>query len=47
MVQSEGIAEGAPSEWRAHVVARFMEEIGSERLMFEAEDPEVFAWCAR
>lgn len=48
LVQSEGIiTDGGPGQWRADVVARFVEEVGSEKLMFEAASPEVFAWCVR
>lgn len=46
MVESEGITENMPSQahWRTDVIARFASEIGLEHLMFEAADPEVFAW---
>ncbi len=30
--------------WRTDVPARFIDEIGMEELMFEATDPDVFAW---
>jgi len=43
MVESEGITENVQS-WRTDVVARFINALGLERLMFEAADPEVFAW---
>ena len=45
LVESKGITEGAPSEWRADLVARFQEEIGSQKLMFRATDPAIFTWC--
>jgi phosphosulfolactate synthase (CoM biosynthesis protein A) len=43
MIESEGITENA-DPWRTEVPARFINEIGLEKLMFEAADPEVFAW---
>src|SRR5438309_5899315 len=43
MVESEGITENVKS-WRTGVVAKFVAAIGVESLMFEAADPEVFAW---
>jgi phosphosulfolactate synthase (CoM biosynthesis protein A) len=43
MVESEGITENVKS-WRTDVPARFISELGLERLMFEAADPDVFAW---
>src|SRR5262249_49327254 len=43
MVESEGITENVKA-WRSDVVAKFVDAIGIERLMFEAADPEVFTW---
>jgi phosphosulfolactate synthase (CoM biosynthesis protein A) len=43
MIESEGITENVRS-WRTDVPARFINELGLDRLMFEAADPEVFAW---
>ena len=43
MIESEGITENV-DPWRTEVPARFIDEIGMEKLMFEAADPEVFAW---
>jgi phosphosulfolactate synthase (CoM biosynthesis protein A) len=43
MIESEGITENVDS-WRIDVPAKFVEEIGMENLMFEAADPDVFAW---
>jgi phosphosulfolactate synthase (CoM biosynthesis protein A) len=43
MVESEGITENVKS-WRSDVAAKFVTAIGLDRLMFEAADPEVFAW---
>jgi phosphosulfolactate synthase (CoM biosynthesis protein A) len=46
MIESEGITENVES-WRTDVPARFIDEIGTEQLMFEAADPEVFAWYVK
>lgn len=43
MIESEGITENI-EPWRTEIPARFINELGMERLMFEASDPEVFAW---
>ncbi|HET6528424.1 MAG TPA: phosphosulfolactate synthase [Balneolaceae bacterium] len=43
MIESEGITENA-NPWRTDVPATFINEVGLEKLMFEAADPEVFAW---
>lgn len=43
MVESEGITESV-REWRTDVSARFVDALGLEKAMFEAADPEVFAW---
>jgi phosphosulfolactate synthase (CoM biosynthesis protein A) len=43
MIESEGITENV-DPWRTEVPARFINEIGMDRLMFEAADPDVFAW---
>jgi len=43
MIESEGITENV-DPWRTDVPARFIDEIGLEELMFEAADPDVFAW---
>lgn len=46
MIESEGITENA-DPWRTEVPAAFINEIGLEKLMFEAADPEVFAWYVK
>jgi len=46
MVEWEGITENV-KRWRSDVTARFVEAIGLEHLMFEAADPEVFAWYVK
>ncbi len=43
MIESEGITENV-DPWRTDVPAKFIHEIGMEKLMFEAADPDVFAW---
>jgi len=46
MVESEGITENVPA-WRTDAVARIAGELGTDRLMFEAADPAVFAWYVK
>jgi 2-methylcitrate dehydratase len=43
MIESEGITENV-TKWRTDVVAKFIDGLGLERVMFEAADPAVFAW---
>lgn len=43
MIESEGITENA-DPWRTDVPAAFINELGLDKLMFEAADPQVFAW---
>jgi phosphosulfolactate synthase (CoM biosynthesis protein A) len=43
MIESEGITENVKS-WRTGVAAKFIGALGLEKVMFEAADPEVFAW---
>jgi len=43
MIESEGITENVKPR-RTEVPARFINEFGMEKLMFEAADPDVFAW---
>lgn len=43
MIESEGITENVPT-WRTDVVAKIVRALGLEKPMFEAADPEVFAW---
>lgn len=43
MIESEGITENVRT-WRTEVVARIISELGTEKVMFEAADPAVFAW---
>src|SRR5205823_3160708 len=43
MIESEGITESVTT-WRTDVPARIVDELGLDKLMFEAADPEVFGW---
>ena len=43
MIESEGITESV-KVWRTDVVAKIINSLGLEKPMFEAADPEVFAW---
>jgi len=43
MIESEGITESV-REWRTGIASRFATELGTEKVMFEASDPDVFAW---
>jgi phosphosulfolactate synthase (CoM biosynthesis protein A) len=43
MIESEGITEEVKT-WRTDVVAQISRELGLEKVMFEAADPEVFGW---
>ncbi|MDX1622961.1 MAG: phosphosulfolactate synthase [Gemmatimonadota bacterium] len=46
MIESEGITENVPS-MRTGIPARFIDELGLEKLMFEASDPKVFTWYVK
>lgn len=43
MIESEGITENVKT-WRTDVVARIINALGLEKVMFEASDPDVFSW---
>lgn len=43
MIESEGITENV-KVWRTDVVAKIINALGLDKPMFEAADPEVFAW---
>jgi phosphosulfolactate synthase (CoM biosynthesis protein A) len=43
MIESEGITESV-TNWRTDVVAKMIDALGLENLMFEAADPAVFTW---
>src|SRR5262245_24176092 len=46
MVESEGITEKVRA-WRTDAVARLVDGVGLERLMFEAAEPAVFSWYVK
>ena len=46
MIESEGITENVTA-WRTDVVARFVAELGTEKVVFEAADPAVFTWYVK
>lgn len=46
MLESEGVTESV-TEWRTDVPARMASELGLERVMFEAADPEVYSWYVK
>ena len=43
MIESEGITENVKA-WRTDVVSQITDALGTERVMFEAADPQVFTW---
>jgi phosphosulfolactate synthase (CoM biosynthesis protein A) len=43
MIESEGITEDVKT-WRTDVAAEIINELGLEKIMFEAADPKVFEW---
>jgi phosphosulfolactate synthase (CoM biosynthesis protein A) len=46
MIESEGITEQVRT-WRTDVPARFINELGLDKVMFEAADPAVFSWYVK
>ena len=46
MIESEGITECVKT-WRSDVPAQFAQELGLEKIMFEAADPPVFEWYVK
>lgn len=46
MIESEGITENVKT-WRTDVPPKFIDALGLEKIMFEAADPEVFAWYVK
>jgi phosphosulfolactate synthase (CoM biosynthesis protein A) len=46
MIESEGITESVTS-WRTDAVARIINAVGLENIMFEAADPPVFEWYVK
>lgn len=43
MFESEGVTENV-KHWRTDVIAKVANRLGLEKVMFEAADPDVFAW---
>jgi phosphosulfolactate synthase (CoM biosynthesis protein A) len=43
MIESEGITESV-RVWRTDVISRIIRELGLEKTMFEAAEPDVFGW---
>ncbi len=43
MIESEGITENVKT-WRTDVVSQITDALGTEKVMFEAADPQVFTW---
>jgi phosphosulfolactate synthase (CoM biosynthesis protein A) len=46
MIESEGITENVAS-WRTDIIAEIGNALPLDRVMFEAADPEVFAWYVK
>ncbi len=46
MIESEGITESVHT-WRTDIATRIASELGIEKVMFEAADPDVFAWYVK
>ncbi len=46
MIESEGITESVKT-WRTDAAAKIIDQIGLEKVMFEAADPEVFSWYVK
>jgi phosphosulfolactate synthase (CoM biosynthesis protein A) len=46
MIESEGITENVRT-WRTDVVARIVDTLGLDKVMFEAADPPVFEWYVK
>ncbi len=46
MIESEGITENV-KPWRTDVAAKIISALGTEKVMFEAADPDVFTWYVK
>jgi phosphosulfolactate synthase (CoM biosynthesis protein A) len=46
MIESEGITENVRT-WRTDIAAKIAQALGLDKVMFEAADPEVFAWYVK
>lgn len=43
MIASDGLTNNI-SNWRSDLVSKIIEQLGLERIMFEASDPKVSEW---
>ncbi len=46
MIESEGITESV-KQWRTEIPAKIVNKLGLDKVMFEAADPDVFAWYVK
>lgn len=46
MIESEGITENV-KQWRTDVASQIINALGTEKVMFEAADPDVFTWYVK
>jgi len=46
MIESEGITDNV-KVWRTDVISKFINGLGLEKVMFEAAEPDVFAWYVK
>jgi phosphosulfolactate synthase (CoM biosynthesis protein A) len=46
MIESEGITENV-KVWRTDIVSKIINGLGLEKVMFEAAEPDVFAWYVK
>ncbi len=46
MIESEGITESVRT-WRTDVISKIIRELGLEKTMFEAAEPDVFGWYVK
>lgn len=46
MIESEGITESV-KRWRTDIVSAIVDALGTEKVMFEAADPDVFTWYVK
>jgi phosphosulfolactate synthase (CoM biosynthesis protein A) len=46
MIESEGITESV-NTWRTEAITEIVSSLGVENVMFEAADPDVFAWYVK
>jgi len=46
MIESEGITENV-AHWRTDIIGKIIDAVGTDKVMFEAADPEVFEWYVK